>query len=235
MGVSVLSEVSHVAPVSVHPTAHKRAGALEEDGEKVAAEVEHPRPWNMADDVRPQNVDARVDRIPEHLIRSRLLHKPVHPAVSVHLDQPELRRVVHFVHQQRRSGASAMVEANGACQVEICHGIAGQHNECVVEERSEIRQASGSPSGLALNIVCDVDALPGPVPQPLHDLGGFVGNRDDNITDAVSRKQPDGVLQYGLIEHRDQRFRGIGCQGMQTGSTPSGEYDSSHAIWLLSR
>ena len=89
----VLVEVPDVLPVAVHRQPVDGPPHLEQQRKELLGEVERPVGRDVLEHLRLEDVDARVDRVREHLAPRGLLEEALDPALVVDDDDPELERV----------------------------------------------------------------------------------------------------------------------------------------------
>ena len=87
-----LVEVADVLPVAVEDVAVERPAHLEEEREELLGEVVRAVVGHVAEHLRLQHVDPRVDRVGEDLPPGGLLEEPLDAPVVVGDDDPELER-----------------------------------------------------------------------------------------------------------------------------------------------
>src|SRR6185312_5081932 len=128
-----LVEVADVLPVAVHHVAVHRPAHLEQVREELLREVVRTIRRHVLQHFGLEHVDARVDRVREHLAPRRLLEEPFDPSIVVCDDAPELERIVDRLEPDRDGRSLLLVEGNELREVDVAERIAGDDEERLVE------------------------------------------------------------------------------------------------------
>ena len=123
--------------------------------EQVFREVELLLGWDELQDLRFQDVDARVHEIRERLLGFRLLLEFRDPTVPVEADDPVLRRVRDFRQGDRHGGALALVEVVERLEVQIAQDVPHGDDEGFVEEISDPADRPRRAGGILFEAVQD--------------------------------------------------------------------------------
>src|SRR5204862_8176566 len=128
-----LVEVADVLPVALADVAVQRPAHLEQKREELLGEVVRALGRHVAERLRLDDVDARVDRVREDLAPRRLLEEALDAALLVRDDDSELERVLDRLEAARHRGLPLAVELDEARQVDVAQRVAGDDEERVVE------------------------------------------------------------------------------------------------------
>src|SRR5262249_4193068 len=115
----VLAEVAHVLPVAVRDVAEERPSHLQEQGEELLGEIVRLAGGDMAEDLRLEHVDPRVDRVREDLTPGGLFEEPLYPSVVVGDDDAELQGVLDRLEPDRHGRLALLVEGDQRTEVDV--------------------------------------------------------------------------------------------------------------------
>src|SRR5205085_3783287 len=229
----VLVEVADVLPVAVADVAVDRAAHLEQEWEELLREVVRPVGQHVTQDLRIEDVDARVDRVREDLAPGGLLEEPLDAPVLVGDDDPELERVVDRLEADRHGGAFLAVEGAELAEVDVAERVARDDEEGVVEAIArELDRARGAERRL-LDRVLEPEPERLAAPEVAPDLLRQEGDGDDDVLEPVPAQELQDVLHARLADDRHHRLRLVRRQRAQARPLAAGHDDGFHAVTSL--
>ncbi len=229
VGLPVLVEVADVLPVALEHVPVDRAAHLEQQREELLREVVRPVGRHVAQRLRLDDVDARVDRVREDLAPRRLLEEALDATLRVGDDDAELERVRHGLQADGDRRTALAVERDERRQVEVAEGVAGDDEERVVELAGRKAHGTGGAGRRVLDRVLDVHAERLAVGEVAADRLRQEGDGHDHVVHAVGAEQLEDVLHARLADDRDHRLRLIRRQRAQARALAAGHDDGLHA------
>ena len=231
----VLVEVADVLPVAVQHVAVQRPAHLEQQREQLLREVVRTVGGNVPEHLGLEHVDARVDRVGEHLAPRGLLEEPLDAAVLVGHDDAELERVVDGDEADRGRRALLAVEAHQRAEVDVAERVARDDEERVVELVPGEEDRAGRACGRLLDGVAHPHAERLPRAEVAADGLRHEGERDHDVLEAVLSQELDDVLHAGPADDRHHRLRLVRRQRAQAGALATGHHDGLHLVVLRTR
>ena len=180
---------------------------LQQPGEQVAAEVAALVSLEVVEDIRLEDVDARVDRVAEHLAPGGLLDEALHAPLVVGDHHAVLQGVVGASQDEGGERVVLGVVAQRLAEVDVGEGVAADEHEGVVEVLLDALHAPGRPQRGLFDRVDDLDAPLRAIAEVRDDLVGEVVEGHDDGLDAVPLEQLDDVLHHRLVA---QPYHGLG-------------------------
>ena len=224
----VLVEVADVLPVAVEHVPVDRPAHLEQQREELLREVVRPVAGNVRQHLRLEHVDARVDRVREHLAPRRLLEEALDLAVLVGDDDPEVERVVDGLEPDRDSRTRFLVLGDQRAQVDVAERVAGDDEEGLVELRAREPDRTCRAERQFLDRVLDVHAEGLAVAEVAPDRLRQEGERDDDVLEPVVAEQLDDVLDARLADDRHHRLGLVRGERSQPRPLAAGHDDGLH-------
>src|SRR5665648_282917 len=236
VGREVLGQAADVLPVALGDVAVQRRAHLEELGEQVLAEVEGFVGRDVIEHLRLEHVDARVDRVAEHLAPSGFLEETLDAAFVVDHHDAELERVLDALECDGDHGAALLVKGDDLAEVEVGEGVAADDDEGVVPEMvlGQLDAAGGAGRRL-LDGVLHAHAEGGAVAEVVADDLGKEHERDDGLVETVLLEELDDVLHAGLAAERHHRLGLVARERPQAGAFAAGHDDCTHGPHLRFR
>ncbi len=228
-----LVEIPDVLPVAVHDVPVDRAPHLEEIREELFGEVVGAVAGHMLQHLRLHHVDARVDRVGEHLAPRRLLEEAFHPPFLVRDDDAELERIVDRFEPDRHRCAPFVVEGDERAQVHVAEGIARDDEERLVELlRSQADRARRAERRL-FDRVADLHSQRLPFAEVTANRLRQEGNRDDHLVHTVLAQQLEDVLHARLADDRHHRLGLVGRERAEAVPLAAGHDHGFHRCLSL--
>ena len=134
VGLPVDLQVADVFPVGGRGEAVEGTACGEEAGEDVVAEAPERVRRDQVEDVRLEDVDARVGRVGKHVAALRLFQKARDAAVFVGHDDAELRGVIHDGRGDGGGGVLLPVQRHQARQVNVRDVVAADDQKRLAAE-----------------------------------------------------------------------------------------------------
>ncbi|CAB4808815.1 unannotated protein [freshwater metagenome] len=207
VGAQVRLERADVLPVAGGHGTVERPPVGQQCREHLAAEVHRATRLDVVEHGWLEHIDARVDRVREHLAPRWLLEEALDRAVVASNNDPELERVVHRGEGDRRHCTLVLVVLNNCRQVDVGDHVARDHDEAVIfEEIHRIAHAARRPEGYRFVHVGDAHAEVAAVPEVLLDGVRHERNGHHDVLDAVVAQQVDDVFHHRPVRYREQRL-----------------------------
>ena len=219
---------AHVLPVALGDVAVEGPPGLEDRREHLAREVDGPSLGDEVEDLRLEDVDARVDRVAEHLTPRGLFQEPIDGAVLPRDHDAELERVRDAVQRQRGERRLALVEVHDGGKVQIGQDVARDHEEPIVQLLHGVSHGSRGAEGRLLGGVHHADVQLGSVAEVVAHRARHEGHGDDDVSDPVLAKEPHDVLHHRPIGHRQHGLGLIGGEGTESGALAPRHDDRLH-------
>ena len=182
MCLSITLEGADVLPVASKGVAEDWCATGQQLGEHVRRPVHLLICRDLGEHLRLHDVDPRVDGVGEHLAPRRLLEEAVDASVLVADDDAVLERVRHRLQPDGDEGAAGAVEVQHPAEVGVGKRVAGQHQECVVAQRSlGVLHASGGAERTLLGGVLQAHSELVAVAEVVPDERGEELQRDDRV------------------------------------------------------
>ena len=201
---------------------------LEQQREQLLGEVVRAVARNVAEHFGLEHVDARVDRVGEHLAPRGLLQEPLDTALLVRDDDAELERVVDRLEPDRDGRAFRAVRGDQRRQIDVAQRVAGDHEERFVEASLRELHRAGGAERLLLDRVVDVHVEGLALAEVRANRLRHERERDDDLVHPVLSQQVEDVLHTRLADDRHHRLGLVRGQGPQAGPLPAGHHDCLH-------
>jgi hypothetical protein len=186
----------------------------------------------VAQDLRLQHVDPRVDGVGEDLTPRGFLEESLDAAVRVGDDDAELERVVDALERDGGERLLLLVEAQDRCEIDIAQRVSGDDQERLVErvlgELDGPRRARGG----FLDGIADGDVLGLPRSEVAADGLRHECKGDDDVLESVLGEQVDDVLHARLADDRHHRFGLVRGQRPKARALAAGHHDGFHRVVL---
>ena len=111
--------------------------------------------------------------------------------------------------------------------------VVSQHHSTAVvaDELLAQQERLGQPVGRGLHLIAQPDAELASVPQQTLEIGQIRGGGDDeNVPDPRHHQGGQGVIDHGLVIHRQQLLAGDHGQGVQARTGSAGQNDTFHEM-----
>ena len=211
-----LLERADVLPVAVEHVPVDRPAHLEEQREQLLREIERAVTRHMSEHLGLDDVDARVDRVGEHLAPGRLFQKPLHAPVLVADHDSELEWVVDGLEADRDRRALLTVPGDQRAEIDVAQRVARDDDERLVEPAARQSHRSGRAERLFLDGVLDLQPERFAVPEVRADRLRHERERDHDLLEPVRGQQLQNVLHAGLADDRHHRLRLVGGEGTES-------------------
>ena len=186
----------------------------------------------MTQDLRLEDVDARVDRVGEHLAPRGLLQESLDPPFVVTDDDAELEWVLHALEADRHRGAALLVEFDQRGEVDVAERVARDDEERVVERfRGQAHRARRAGRRL-LDRVLHPDAEGVAVAEVCPDRLRHEREGHEHVVDPVQLQEGDDVLHARAADDRHHRLRLVGRERTQARALTACHDDGLHLIVL---
>src|SRR3990172_9966272 len=126
---NVLLDIAHITPVPVGNKPKDRLARSEELWKNILAKVHRSTGFVVLEDAGVEHVDAGIYRVAEHLAPTGLLQELAYGPIFVDDDHAILQRVRYTVEGDSSHGLLGLMECDGLAQIEICQGVAADHQE----------------------------------------------------------------------------------------------------------
>src|SRR6058998_3557013 len=217
-----------VHPHAIDPGSVQRQAFGEELREQVLREVELLVHRDELEDLRLEDVDARVREVREGLLLPRLLLELLDAALRVETDDPELGRVLDVGQGDRHDAAFPLVEIVQRLEVDVAQNVAHRDEERVVDEHADPAHGARGARRVLLEAVHDrrvvVEAVADRFDQGVRQVRG----RHDNLVEPGPCEGAQHVIDARPSRDRDERLRSLVRQRFQARAFAAREDDRLH-------
>ncbi len=205
-GAHILLQVAHVAPVAARHVAVQRLPPLQERREEVLGKVIGDAGLEIVEDLRLEDIDARVHRVRDHFSPARLFEKALDAARIVRDDHPVLERLGHTVEGNGGQRLLRFVEGNDRRQINVGDGVATDDDKGLIEVLLGLLDAPRRPQRRLLDGVGDVHPEALAVAKIVLNVLGHVLERHHDIGYTMTLEQVEDVPDNRLVHHGHHRF-----------------------------
>ncbi len=234
----VCGERADVLPVALQHRADQLLVGSEQRREHVAREVDGPLSGDVVEHLRLEDVDARVDRVGEHLTPRRLLQEPFDGAVVAGDHDAVLERVLHPHQADRRQRAVIAVSLDDGAEIDVGEHVAGDHEERVIELVHRVSHRPGGAERRLLGRVGHAHAELRAVTEVVPDVVRHERHRDDDLVDPMALQQVDDVLHHRPVHQREHGLGRVRREGTESSALAPchdhGLHGTPHIGWTRS-
>ena len=166
----VLGNGSDVGPVTGRDVPVERLAFGEERRKQIFAEVERLAGFVPLEHARLDHVDAGVDRVREDFAPRWLLEELRDAPVLAGDHDAVLERIRDVVERERDGGLALAMEGDDLREVDVRQGVAGDHDEGVIEGVADLTDGSAGPERRFLDAVLQAHADRAAVAEAVLDL-----------------------------------------------------------------